>query len=187
MKTLHALAGLLVSLVLFAGSEASAQSCTSLVKQQFDFLKLGGNRYIIVNAVTLTPASASVSPVASSISGYLNGHVPESYVSLPGGPALRLPARLTSPASSGFQSFNDRTHWSAGPSGYVLQKYSAFSDDKVQLELDDTGKMSVTLNTWGNGKHSIASPTCVGKVLYGYVGTIFYAFTFTQYNLTLPL
>lgn len=187
MKTFRALAGLLLSLTLFLGTEAAAQSCASLVQQQFDFIKLGGNRYVMVTGISLSPATPSLQPVLSNINGYLNGYAPEYYVTIPNGVTIRFPARLTSPANSGSQTFNDRTYESYQYGTWETQQYSAFADDKLQLELDDTGRFTVTLNTWSNGKHVISSPSCNGNVLTGYVNALFYAFTFRHLNLTLPL
>ncbi|MCP3101489.1 hypothetical protein LZ198_21675 [Myxococcus sp. K15C18031901] len=186
MTSFRALARLLFALTLFLGTEAAAQSCASLVQQQFDFMKLGGNRFVMITGISLRPATPSQQPLISHFSGYVNGYVPEYYVQIPNGIRLRMPARLTSPANNGVQFFDDRTYVTTQSGTTDTQHFSVFAPDKLQFELDDTGALTVTLNTWSNIKHTVSSPTCNGNVMTGYVSTLLYAFTFRQLNLTLP-
>ncbi|RYZ40721.1 MAG: hypothetical protein EOO71_14980 [Myxococcaceae bacterium] len=178
------LAGLLFSLTLLVGAEASAQSCTTLVNSQFSWVQRGGGYYINVTGVSLKPTTGSVGPVASSISASLSGYVAQSwYLNPVTGVLTRVPARLTSPANSGRQTFNDRGYYSVQGGVSRWQNYSAFAQDNVQLELDDTGKLTLILNTWGNGQVILTSPTCTGNVMSGFSGTALHAFTFEQFYL----
>ncbi|AKF85403.1 hypothetical protein MFUL124B02_11790 [Myxococcus fulvus 124B02] len=186
MKPFRALFQLLFALTLFLGTEAAAQSCASLVQQQFDFLKLGGNRFVMITGISLSPAAPSRQALVSHFSGYLDGYVPEYYVQIPNGVRLRMPARLTSPANNGVQFFDDRTYVTTQSGATDTQHFSVFAADKLQFELNDIATLTVTLNTWGNIKHSVVSPTCNGNVMTGYVSAMLYAFTFRQLNLTLP-
>ncbi|MCY1047186.1 hypothetical protein OV208_38140 [Corallococcus sp. bb12-1] len=184
MNASRFLAGLLFSLTLLVGAEASAQSCTTLVNSQFNWVQQGGGYYINVTGVSLKPATGSVGAVASYISASLSSYVPASFYLNPvTGVLTRVPARLTSPASSGRQTFNDRSYYSTQGGVSRWQNFSAFAQDNVQLELDDTGKLTLILNTWGNGRVVLTSPTCTGNVMSGFNGTALHAFTFEQFYL----
>ncbi|MFY0571445.1 hypothetical protein ACN28E_47490 [Archangium lansingense] len=184
MKAFRYIAGILFSLTLFFGADASAQSCTSLVQSQFTWMQQGSGYYVNVTGVTLKPAAGSVGPVASSFTGYLDVVVPQSWYYNPStGVFTRVPARLTSPANSGRQVFNDRSYLSTQGGVSRWQTYSAFAQDNIQLELDDTGKATVILNSWSNTRVVINSPTCTGNVLTGYSGSVLHAFTFEQFYL----
>jgi hypothetical protein len=184
MNAFRILAGLLLSLTLFAGSEASAQSCTTLVNSQFSWIQASSANYITVTGVSLKPPSGAVGPVASYFTGMLSGYVAPGWVYNPTtGVFTQTPARLTSTANSGRQSFNDRSYISTYASPSRWQNFSAFAMDNIQLELDATGKMTVILNSWSNTRVSVVSPTCSGNVLTGFVGTSVYSFTFEQLDL----
>lgn len=181
MNTSRYITGVLFALSLFLGADAHAQSCTALVQSQFDWVQRGGGYYVNVTGVSLSPATSTVSPVASSFTGYLDGYVAQSWVYNPAtGVFTRVPARLTSPASSGRQAFNDRGYYTSVSGVTRWQNFSVFAQDNIQLELDDTGKMTVILNSWSNTRVAITSPTCNGNVLTGYAGTRLHAFTFQQ-------
>jgi hypothetical protein len=181
MNASRYLTGLLFALTLFLGANAHAQSCTTLVQSQFDWVQRGGGYYVNVTGVSLLPGTTTTNAVASHFSGYLDGYVAQSWYYHPTtGVFTRIPARLTSPASSGRQAFNDRGYNSTSGGVTRWQNFSVFAQDNIQLELDDTGKMTVVLNSWSNTRVAITSPTCNGNVLTGYAGTRLYAFTFQQ-------
>ncbi|MCY1034962.1 hypothetical protein OV207_26180 [Corallococcus sp. BB11-1] len=184
MNASRFLAGLLFSLTLLIGAEASAQSCTTLVNSQFSWVQQGGGYFLHVTGVTLKPATGSVGAVASHFTGSLSGYVAQSWYLNPiTGTLTRIPARITSPANSGRQGFNDRGYSSTQGGVTRYQNFSVFAQDNIQLGLDDTGKMTITFNTWGNGQITLASPTCSGNVLTGFSGSTMYAFTFEQFYL----
>jgi hypothetical protein len=181
MKTFHALPGLFFSLILLFAGEAAAQSCTALVQQQFNALKVDSSRVISVTGILVAP-SASADPVLAHMDGFLSVYTAEFWI-LDGGIMRRVPGRLSSGSRIGDQYFNDRRYetneYAPGQYGAtVLQEYSVHAKDKVLFELDDTGKFTVTLASWGNVKHVISSPTCNGNLMTGFAGSRLYAFTF---------
>ncbi|WP_375761349.1 hypothetical protein [Corallococcus exercitus] len=184
MNAYRFLAGLLLSLTLFAGAKASAQSCTTLVNSQFSWVQSSNNQWISVTGVSLKPRTGTVGPVASYFTGTLLNYVAPGWIYNPvTGVFTQTPARLTSSANSGRQSFNDRSYVSTYASPSRWQNFSAFATDNIQLELDATGKMTVILNSWSNTRVSVTSPTCSGNVLTGFAGGSVYSFTFEQLDL----
>lgn len=181
MKTSRYLTGVLFALTLFLGVDAQAQSCTSLVQSHFAWVQQGSGYYVHVQGVSLSPFTSTTAGVATSFTGYLDGYVaPSWYYNPMGGGIVQVPARLTSPASSGLQQFSDRAYYTTVNGVMRWQNFSAFSQDNIQLELDATGKMTVIFNSVGNTRAAITSPTCNGNVMTGYAGTRLYAFTFLQ-------
>ena len=184
MNASRKLAGLLFALPLLVGAEAAAGSCTTLVNSQFSWIQQDGGNYIHVTGVSLKQPVGTVGPVASYFTGSLSGYVAASFYYNPAtGVVTRVPARLTSSVNSGRQVFNDRGYSSTYGSPARWQNFSAFAPDNVQLELDDTGKMTLILNSWGNTRVPITSPTCEGNVLSGFAGTTAHSFTFEQFYL----
>lgn len=184
MNASRKLAGLLFALPLLVGAEASAGACTTLVNSQFSWIQQNGGNYINVTGVSLKQSVGTVGPVASYFTGGLTGYVAASFVFNPTtGVVTRIPGRLTSTVNSGRQVFNDRRYVSTYATPSRWQNFSAFAQDNVQLELDDTGKVTLILNSWSNTRVNITAPTCEGNVLSGFAGTTAHSFTFEQFYL----
>jgi hypothetical protein len=181
MNPVRFLSGLVFTLALFFGSQASAQSCTSLVNSQFNWIQSSSARYVIVTGVSLNPGTNGGSPLASYFSGMLSSYASAYWAYNPAtGSYTLMPARLNSTANSGTQAFNDRSYWSNYGSPQRRQNFSVWAVDGIQLELDANGVMTLILNTWANTRVSISNATCNGNVMTGYNGTALHAFTFNQ-------
>jgi len=145
--------------VLFSGG-ARAQSCSSYVSDKLSWVAQGGGYYLNVRGTSLNAGAGGGYGLVSYIEGYLDQYTagytyynPITYT------FVTVPAKVSSHANS--QSFSDR--YAAGS-----QPFNRAARDQLGITLDGTGKITITLDSWGGGAITIPSPACNAEVIYGF-------------------
>jgi hypothetical protein len=145
-------------------AEASAQSCTSYLQDKFSWVAQGPGYYLDVKATSL------------NVTGYVDQYTAGSWVyDFTSYQWVYVPAKVTSTANR--QLFDDRR------SG--TQPFNVYAYDNLGVTLDENGKITLALNSWGGGLVTVTPTSCASNIIYGFSsdGTL-WAFTFFKRWLT---
>jgi len=145
--------------VLFSG-RAHAQSCSTFVADRMAWVAQGGGYYLNVRGTSLNASPGGGTGLVSYIEGYLDQYTAGySYINPITYQYVTVPAKVSSHANA--QSFSDR--YAAGS-----QPFNRAARDTLGITLDATGKITITLDSWGGGALTITAPACNADVIYGF-------------------
>jgi hypothetical protein len=151
---------LAVAAAVLVSGHAHAQSCSSYVADKMAWVAQGGGYYLNVRGTSINSSPAGGTGLVSYIEGYLDQYTASYSYFNPGTYTfVTVPAKVSSHANS--QSFSDRLA-SGG------QPFNRAARDQLGITLDGTGKITITLDSWGGGAITIPNPACNAEVIYGF-------------------
>jgi hypothetical protein len=166
----RSMALLAAGVVGFVSGEASAQSCASYLQDKFDWVSRGGGYYLNVKGTSLNAASGGGQGLVSYVTGYVDQYTAGRWVyDVYSYQWVYVPAKVSSQANR--QLFDDRR---SGTQPFHVNAY-----DNLGITLDENGKISIALNSWGGGVVTVTPTSCASNIIYGFSsnGTL-WAFAF---------
>lgn len=167
MKPLKSLLYVLPLLAFVFTSAAHAQSnCQSYLQTELGWVAQdpygrGFEYTIATNQAWRSPATHSlVSYTEGFLGNYQAGY---SYYNPLSGLYVTVPASVSSTGAK--QYFNDRRY---GGTYNNLYPFNASAADSLGVRLEQTGRVTITLESWGNGSFTITNTTCANGVIYGF-------------------
>lgn len=151
---------LAIAAALLVSGRAHAQSCSSYVADKMAWVAQGGGYFLNVRGTSLNSSAGSGYGLVSYIEGYLDQYTASyTYYNPITYTFVTVPAKVSSHAN--YQSFSDR--YASGS-----QPFNRAARDQLGITLDATGKITITLDSWGGGAVTIPSPACNAEVIYGF-------------------
>ena len=151
---------LAIAAALLVSGHARAQSCTTYVADKLGWVAQGGGYYLNLRGNSINSSANGGYGLVSYVEGYLDQYAAAyTYYDFVNYRWVTVPARVSSHANS--QSFSDR--FAAGG-----QPFNQSARDQLGITLSGDGKITITLDSWGGGAITIASPTCANEVISGF-------------------
>lgn len=150
---------LVAAMGLFFSGDAHAQSCSTFLQDRLNWVAQSYDHYLDIKGTSLNATQSNNWGLASYIEGnlmqYTASYVYFDYLS---GRFLTAPARVS--GTNIAQTFSDRY-----ATGY--QPFDKNQPDQLGISIYATGKIVITLQTWGNGTVTIDTTSCTSDVIYG--------------------
>jgi hypothetical protein len=143
---------------LLVSGRAHAQSCSTWAADRVNWLTATAGNYLALKGTSINSPAASGYGLVSYVEGYLDSYSAAHWI-YNGSTFVLIPASASSHAN--YQSFSDRY-----ATGY--QPFSVSARDQLGITLDTSGRITITLDSWGGGALSITATQCLYDTIYGF-------------------